>query len=283
MLLIAIGPPGPLAVFLQVLCWIILPALALVTFFTILHHYARKRKNAANAVEGDEIAHLAQQGSKGKGAYLLFDHTGLVRDYKRKLSYSHARYAALKKDFDKLEKQYRQGHSDRPVHPKINNMETTQEQMQVVQGQVPSEVLYLKDLVEEKKAEVAFLQLQLESRVRKQHEAEGEKEKMKIEWEAAIAEKEQLISYAENQLGELKQQNELLNAAVADGNDRVLSLSSQLEEEQARVVTMDQKLQANRQLLQRLYKEFTTCLEQEEASPVIAMQPAYLNSVTVEL
>jgi chromosome segregation ATPase len=283
MLLIAIGPPGPLAVFLQVLCWIILPALALVSFFTILHHYARKRKNAANALEGDEIAHLAQQGSKGKGAYLLFDHTGLVREYKRKLSYSHARYAALKKDFDKLEKQYRQGHADRPVHLKIKDMETTQEQLHVAEGQVPSKVLYLKDLVEEKKLEVAFLQSQLESRVRKQHEAEGEKEKMKIEWEAALAEKEQLISYAENQLGELKQQNELLNAAVADGNDRVLSLSNQLEEEQARVITMDQKLQANRQLLQRLYKEFTTCLEQEEASPVIPMQPAYLNSVTVEL
>ena len=82
----------------------------------------------------------------------------------------------------------------------------------------------MRDLLDEKKAEVAFLQAQLEQRVRKQHETEAEKEKLKVEL-SQLAEREQLvktkddhIGYPDIQLAELKQQNELLNAAVADGN-----------------------------------------------------------------
>jgi chromosome segregation ATPase len=291
-MLIAIGPPGPLTVFLQVLCWIILPAMLLVFLFTILHHYARKRKHAADALEGDDPAQLAIAGSGGEGAYLFFDHTGLIKDYKNKLSYSHARYTALKKDFEKLEKRYKQAsiiEMDQPVHPKIKQMETTHEQVQLTGKPVASEELFLKDLLEEKRAEVGFLQAQLEQRVRKQHETEAEKERLRIELQEQLTEKEQLIrskedhiAYTDSQLAELKQQNELLNAAVADGNDRAGSLQNQLEEEQSRVIAVEAKLQANKQLLQRLYKEFTACIEEGEEPAVVAMQPAYLNSVAAD-
>jgi DNA repair exonuclease SbcCD ATPase subunit len=283
LILIAIGPQGPLAVFLQVLSWIIIPALLLVWLLTILHHYARKRKHAANALQGDDLAQLALAGKSGDGAYLLFDHTGLIRDYKNKLSYSHARYNALKKDFEKLEKQYKQASvvKGRPFHPKTKQMETIHDQEAVTTGAVNSEELFLKDLVEEKKAEVAFLQAQLEQRVRRQHETEAEKERLRAELQAQLTEKDQLIkgkedqiAYTGTQLAALKEQNELLNAAVADGNDRTQSLQMQLEEEQSRVTAMEQKLQANKQLLQRLYKEFAACVEEDNASPaVITMQP----------
>ena len=292
-MLIAIGPPGPLAELLQVLCWIILPVLLLVFLLTILHHYVRKRKNAANALEEDELTQLAIPGNSGEGAYLFFDHTGVIRDYKKKLSYSHARYTALRKDFEKLEKRYKQeeiGPRNPPVHPKIKQMETTHEQVQPTGKPVASEELFLKDLVEEKRAEVAFLQAQLEQRVRKQHETEAEKESLRTELQTQLTEREQLlrskedhIAYADSQLAELKQQNELLNAAVADGNDRTQSLENQLEEERSRTIAIEQKLQTNKQLLQRLYKEFTACMDDDNASPaVVPMQPAYLNSVAAD-
>ena len=182
-MLIAIAPLGPVAVFLQVLCWIILPVLLLVFLLTTLHHYARKRKNADSALKRDDPARLALAGNSGDGAYLFFDHTGLIRDYKNKLSYSHARYTALQKDFEKTGKRYKQEEivqKDRPVHPKTKRMETTHDQVQLTAGLVPSEELFLKDLLDEKKAEVAFLQAQLEQRVRKQHETEAEKEKLRL-------------------------------------------------------------------------------------------------------
>ncbi|HEV7781753.1 MAG TPA: hypothetical protein VGO58_10845 [Chitinophagaceae bacterium] len=292
-MLIVIGPAGPLAVFLQVLCWIILPVLLLVFLFTILHHYARKRKNATTPLQKEDLTRLALDGNSGEGAYLFFDHTGLIRDYRNKLSYSHARYAALKKDFEKLEKRYQQAaivQKGRPVHSKTKQMETTHDQVQLTAVPVPSEELFLKDLVEEKKAEVAFLQAQLEQRVRKQHETEAEKEKLRTELQTQLTEKEQLIrakedhiAYADIQLAEFKQQNELLHAAVADGHDRTNSLQSQLEEEQSRAIAMEQRLEANKQLLQRLYREFTACMEEDRGFPaVVTMQPAYLNSTAVD-
>lgn len=279
MTLVAIGPLGPIAHFLQLLAWIIIPVLLIVLLTTILHHRIRRKRNAKTALTAEDVKLLSAGKADPDGAYLLFDHTGLVHDYRKKLCLSEARYTALKKDFEQLQTRYQHIAiaTESNVHPKTNHMETTLE-LAAPAGPIPSEELYLKDLLEEKKAEVAFLQVQLEQRVRKQHETEGEKERLRTEWEARIAEKEQLIrskdellAYAENQLTEIKQQNELLNAAVADGKDKTDSLLAQLEEEQLKANAAEQKLKANKQLLQRLYNEFSACMEAEpREAPVVS-------------
>ncbi len=282
-MLLAIGPLSPLTNFLQIICWIILPVLLLTIAVTVIHHYVRKKQNAAEALEEDELNILTSPDNKTDPAYLYFDHSGILRQYQDKLSYSHARYAALKKDFEKLDQQYRDaqlGTHNHVIQPKINQMENTNENL----GEV-SEQLYLKDLLEENKAQVAFLQAQLEQRVRKQHEAEHnllEKEKELQEKQQVIHAKEEHIAFAEGQIKELREQNELLNATVADNNEKAEIYYQQLQEEQSRVASMEKKLVANKQLLQRLYREFSSCMEEEEASVVVPLRPAYWSNAAEE-
>ena len=44
--------------------------------------------------------------TKGDGEYVLFDHSNLIREYKDRLSFNHARYTELQKDFDIMEEKY---------------------------------------------------------------------------------------------------------------------------------------------------------------------------------
>lgn len=289
-MLIATGPLAPLGDFLQIICWIVLPVWLLCSLFTVLHHYMRKRKNATQPLAVEELAQLAAPATNSEGALLYFDHSGLVREYKEKLSYSHARYSALKKDYEKLEVKYNSQRKNHSVHPKSILMEMTPDQKMIPTAPLSSEELYLKDLVEEQKAQVTFLQAQLEQRVRRQHEIEADKERMRKDLEMQLTERDELIrakseqvTIAENQLAELQQQNELLNAAAADSNERVNLLSGELEEEKARVVAAEEKLRANKQLLQRLYREFAACVDDEESSPVVVpLQTAYLSPVAAD-
>jgi chromosome segregation ATPase len=390
-MLIATGQLTLLADFLQILCWIILPLLLVTSLATVIHHRFKRKRNAAEASTGDEPFNPSKEPAAD---YLLFDHTGLIRQYKNKLSYSHARYRALEQDYENLRKKYSTidvTGVNQSSHLKNNQMENTNEQLQTAIGKMTSdfaeekkellarleeldrsyrslekeneslleqvnlqsytddekqviinrwagenkqlkeqvaEQLYLRDVVEEKKAQVDFLQTQLEQRIRKHHETERAKEQVSFALEAlqevqhqfdaekerlhaeisnkqegiealqhtisvkenelaekmqVIRQKEEHIIYAESQLTEVKQQNELLNAAVADSRELADALNRQLQDEQSKVIAAEQKLQANKQLLQRLYKEFSMCIEEDSKnSPVVAFRPAYLSSVAEE-
>jgi predicted nuclease with TOPRIM domain len=289
-MLIATGPLAPLGDFLQIICWIVLPVWLLCSLFTVLHHYARKRKNAAQPLALEELAQLTTPADSKEGALLYFDHSGLLREYRQKLSYSHARYSALKKDYEKLESKYNARRQNLSEHPKTNHMEMTPDQKMILTAPPTSEELYLKDLVEEQKVQVSFLQAQLEQRIRRQHEMEAEKERMRKDLELQLTEKEQLIHakaeqimIAENQLAELQQQNELLNAAAADSNEKVDILRSELDDGKAKLAAAEEKLSTNKQLLQRLYREFAACVDDEETSPVVVpLQTAYLSPVAAD-
>ncbi|MGZ8541360.1 MAG: hypothetical protein ACXWV6_11965 [Chitinophagaceae bacterium] len=188
---------------------------------------------------------------------------------------------------------------------------------------------YLKEIVQEKKIQIDFLQNQLEQRIRNNSQDENQRnqlltnldvsknanenalkqiEALKIELnrqqedsnklqmvlnekEELLAKRQQLlaskldhITWLESTLHESKEQNEMLNAAVADNKDLVSILQQQLTYEQTRTQAIEQKLNANKQLLQRVYKDFSALMGEENSqSPVIALRPEYKNRENEEI
>lgn len=382
--------------FLQIISFIIIPVLVIVIAITIIMHYRRKKRKA-KAEEADDNEELLSSDDPleaPNGAYLLFDHSGLIRQYRNKLSYNHARYAALRQDFEKLELKYAAALQpsntsfNQTKHAEMENtpaqwnatiqkmaeehaeekkellnrleqldrsyksLETENEslieqiEMQNASGDEKSIVVnrwkeendalkeevkdqqYLRDLVDEKKAQIDFLQNQLDQRIRNYHQAEQQRREMQIkiektdhqqlqlttELETASQEldksrelvrqleqtglekdilikenqellfsKSERLIYLENTLQEIREQNEMLNAAVADAHDRAGIMQQQLEEMQHRMLNAEQKLNTNKQVLSRLYKEFTSCMaDANEASPIVSLRPSYISKVDDE-
>jgi chromosome segregation ATPase len=117
-----------------------------------------------------------------------------------------------------------------------------------------------------------------------QRQEETEKYKTDVfEKEEQLKEKKHLlvskldhIIYLENVLQEIKQQNEILNAGIADEKDLTASLQEKLEDEQSKIKHLEQKLNNNKQMLKRLYKELSTMIDLEtDESPVIELKPVY--------
>ncbi len=333
MFLIA-GLPGEFAKIMEVIAWIVLPLLGISLLTTVLLHYGRKWKHKR---EGGDISYDIGNAlpenfcyKAGDGTLVYLDHTGLLRDLRNKVSYHHARFAALKQDYKKLE-------AGNPVffqnNTKINIMEQEEKQTaispdlildippiacneenRVLKNKI-AEQEYLKEVLVEKKAQIDFLQNQLEQRIKMTQHSEQKKEELFKEYEnlghqVSILENELAIHkeemksvkndlaaketqlreiqqassssasqviWLENSLQELKQQNELLNASAGDNNDTITSLQELLEKEQQKTVTAESKLISNKDLLSRLYKDFTAFVNEEEinSSPVIALNPDY--------
>jgi predicted nucleic acid-binding Zn-ribbon protein len=160
-------------------------------------------------------------------------------------------------------------------------------------------------VLEEKKRQIDFLQQQLEQRIRAFHDSEQQQSAMRHELakktdlfqalqnevtglqsrlnnqEEKINERElELASgydqkiYLENVVKELREQNELLNASLADSRDIAGALQEQLVYEQSRVTVAEQKLTKSRQVLNRVYKDISAAIEIEtNSSSVISLRP----------
>jgi chromosome segregation ATPase len=339
MLLIA-GMPGEFAKIMEVITWIVLPLLVFSFLTTILLHYGRKwRNNREEENIPNDIGNAIPESfcyKTGDGTLVYLDHTGLLRDLRNKVSYHHARFAALKQDYKKLEsgnpgifqnndKTYSMEQEEKQTG--INGIHLDQhpaaykEEYRVLKDKI-AEQEYLKEVLVEKKAQIDFLQNQLEQRIKMTHQSEQQKEELcnenknlgheisRLENELASSKEEitnvkkeitskeiQLqeireassssasqVIWLENSLQELKQQNELLNAAAGDNNDTITSLRELLEKEQQRAVMAEQKLLSNKELLARLYKDFTAFISEEEtsASPVIPLNAGYTKAGWVE-
>lgn len=379
------------AKFLQIISWIMLPVLLGIILVTIFLHYRRKKKTheSGQNMLDDILLSPGENDTAKTGAYVLFDHSGLIRQYRNKLSYNYAKYTALKHDFEKLERKYHalaDTGKSRLVNLKNNDMENTPEQLmnkmadeyaaekkelltrleqldrsyksleaeneslleqlgmqsategdkEIIVNRWKEENAALRaeleekaclaDMLAEKKTQVEFLQNQVDQRIKNYHLAERQREEarqeaervrrsyeqhagdmqaLKNELEAKhneanefrtllsererevrqqqelLLSKNDHITYLGNVLQELKQQNEMLNASVADGHDRAAALQQQIDDERSRLVMAEQRLASHRQLVQRLYKEFAACMEDENQSPpVVSLRPAYINKAT---
>jgi hypothetical protein len=275
---IATGSAFDFVKFIQILCWILVPVFLLVASLTIFFHYRRKRIEKAELAAGDDVyIHSSPEllgYTKGDGEYIFFDHSSLISEYKKRLSYNHARYTALHHDFEKLETKYAmlaQYTGSMITNKKSTSMENSQEQIpQHVEKEInkmttgyiaeKKELLarldqlgtsyqsleqehqsllekvsletvtdeertaiidrwreenillkdkvaeheYLKDVVEEKKMQISFLQTQLEQRIKIGAQSENQRNQL-------VADLELSGNVNENTL----QQLELLKAELA--------------------------------------------------------------------
>jgi chromosome segregation ATPase len=343
---IASGSSFELIQFIQILSWIILPALLLTVGITLFLHYRKKGKGNA-VIDPDDAENNFILASPERfnhsikdGEYVYFDHSGLIREYKKRMFYNHARYTALRKDYTKLEtkflslsnvdakslkkhkRKYMKNHNEQlsPVDQQTpagdfaierkelsdkleqsgRSCQRLEEENRFLQEQISlqtatddekdkilyrwkeeygtmkdkvAERSYLEELMEEKKAQILFLQNQLEQRIKNQNLAEQQREQaisemqqQKEMYQGFNQQTEALknqVTYLENVLRETKEQNELLNAEVADKKDLLVTLQQQLTDEQSKLQFVEQRLAANKQLLRRLHKEFTSCIEEE--------------------
>ena len=251
MLLVA-EPAVGLLKFIQILCWIILPVLLSTVLVTVLFHYRRKRREAEGDADAeDHLLHASPEQvgyTNDNGEYVLFDHSPLIQEYKDRLSYNHARYTVLQKDFAAIATKYTalaQYAQARLSTPKSKTMKNLHEQMP---GHIEAEINklvqehtmekkewlerldqlnrsyqsleqenrllleqismesatddernaiiirwkeenaslrdkvaeqeYLKDILEEKKSQINFLQEQAEQRIKQHHQAELQRQQV---------------------------------------------------------------------------------------------------------
>ena len=336
-MLIAAGALIQFAKFMQITMLIILPLLVLSVAWTIVTHYRQKKnKKIIPLYKPDPVLRLINATpelinfGEVEGDYVHFDQSALVKEYKSKLVYSHARYSALQKDHDQLQDKCNSLlailESDSVNNKKLIMENQEQELTPVVNTAaamvytVPESVnneedACLRDMLEEKKAQIGFLQLQLEQRIRNFHQAEkqlaeinaqfaacrddfettcttladlrvsiSKKEALISDLRERLAEKESLFSeregnvlWLENTLRETREQNEMLNAMLADNKDLVQSQQTVIETEQARSLQLEQKLDRNRQIMKRLFSELAMCMEPDHnESPVIELKAAFV-------
>ncbi|MEI9808812.1 MAG: hypothetical protein WDO16_13635 [Bacteroidota bacterium] len=140
MLLVA-EPAERLLKFIQVLSWIIIPVLLSAVLVTVIVHYRRKKKEKITGKDSEEDKFMQaspeQVGyTNGNGEYILFDHSRLIQEYKNRLSFNHARYTALQKDFAAMETKYT------ALACYTQNRFSTHKKrtMENVQGQTPKQV-----------------------------------------------------------------------------------------------------------------------------------------------
>ena len=399
-MLLATGPSFEFVKFIQVICWIILPVSLIAVILTIFFHYRKKRNGLKSTENLDEKLTLAspeQMGfTRGDGEYVFFDHSALIGEYKKRLSYNLARYTALCHDFNKLKSNYTDlasyatttfinikttdmgntfGQMPMALQEEISKLsaaakvekdellarlerisqsyKSLEDENQSLQDQLKiqtvtddeknnilyrwkeenallkekvAEQQYLHDVLIEKKAQIDFLQNQLEQRIKNNHQSEHQllhistelketklsyandfqvlKDELLLKQEEAdklqtilcgkeeqLEEKHQLlasksdnITSLENSLHESKEQNELLNISLADNKNQLTALQEKLFYEQQKNQAIEQNLSIHKQLLQRLYNDLSSFVNEEnEQSPVIALRPEYVTSGNEEI
>ena len=372
--------------FIQISSLIALALLALLLCIAAIFHY-RKKKKEHFLSDKDTVVRLIEgtpeklSYKEEKADYIFYDQSGLINAYKSKLIYSHARFTAMKQDYNKVNIEYDRllQETRKPLYEtKKNSMQELNGQFQYANSETlatwmsekneleeklrqlngsfkslekenallsdqiamlagtdaektaivnewkkekeqlsdkVAEQDYLKDIIVEKKNQIEFLQQQIDNRIQKFHTTELRANELNLQLEQAnkalddtkstlkateknfieqmeqakefkqsLAEKEEIITeklntitWLENALKETKQQNEMLNAIAADNNEKVIALVQTVEAEQAKVAQLQQKLVANRQVLGRLQKEITSCMEVDQpASLVVELNPVYV-------
>ena len=170
-----------------------------------------------------------------------------------------------------------------------------------------SEQEYLKDVLDEKKQQISFLQQQLEQRIRNHHLVEQQfrelgikfmeaNEKLEIkeqsgkEFLAQIHEKENEIIFLkevlhstnenvaqlEAAIRELKEQDLKFAAELKDKNELINDLQAQLTETNEAKIKLEEKLERSQTFFRGFHRKLSDILQEENPeSPVIIMKPVF--------
>jgi chromosome segregation ATPase len=370
--------------FLQILLWIAIPAFIIAMLITTLVHYRNKKRkskkeeeqliveNELRSYSGYDDFSLLPQGVYLPGS--KHEVKGIIHH----LFHSKARYMAIRKDYEILNRKYEKlhvnNHQDFETIIKNKTMETIQtdmqptlhEQMESIKQRYEiekrelyaelsqltqayenlekdnnslrdqlvayssddnkttaviqkwetekaelkkriSEQEYLRDVLEEKKLQIGFLQQQLEQRIKNHHLVEQQfrelgikfmevKEELEIkqqsekEFQSGNHEKEQEIillkekiqsqtdhaAQLEASLKTAQEQNENFALVVESNSKLIVSLHEQLAVSSEIRKELERKLEKNNALLKGFHKKLSDVFEEEIAeSPVIALKPVY--------
>ena len=173
---------------------------------------------------------------------------------------------------------------------------------------------YLKDVLDEKKQQIVFLQQQLEQRIKNHHLVEHQfrelglkfmeaSEKLEIkeqsgkEFQAAVYDKEQEIvllkevlesatanaAQLEATIKELQEQNSNISFAVKEKNDLISDLQAQLADANETKIKLEERLERSQTFFKGFHRKLSDILQEEmPESPVIGMKPVYKQENTEE-
>lgn len=250
-MLLATGPAFEFGKFIQVFCWIVLPVSLLAIILTVFFHYWKKRTgNNKNLVEEEEFLNASPEQvgyTRGDGEYVSFDHSALISEYKRRLACNHAKYAALRQDFEKLELKYADLFaisSTKNIHIKPTGMETNHEQSmreelaalsaahkterEELQTKLNQINLSFKDLEAENKS--------LQDQLKIYTASEDERSSMAKKWQeenASLKEKIAEQEYLRDVLEEKREQIVFLQNQL----EQRIKLNHQLDQQRLRAIT----------------------------------------------
>jgi chromosome segregation ATPase len=170
-----------------------------------------------------------------------------------------------------------------------------------------SEQEYLKDVLEEKKQQIVFLQQQLEQRIKNHHLIEQQfrelgikfmeaTEKLEIkqqsskEFEVAVHDKEQEINFLkevlesatangaqlEASIKELQEQNSGFSFELEEKNKLMIDLQTQIAEINDAKTKLEERLERSQTFIKGFHRKLSDILQEEiPESPVIVMKPVY--------
>jgi len=256
-MLLTTGPSFEFVRLIQILCWILLPIGAAVILLTVFFHYRNKRKRSQlNEISEEEFLKASPEllgYTNGDGEYVFFDQSSVLAEYKRKLLYYHARYTALRHDFDKLELKYNAlGNyaTSKFMDP------TVSEDIEVAYRQIPK-----------------ALQEEINS-INDQHKAE--KQEMLKDTQQALVSSVEYIESLKNDLAELKRQNSLLLTTADEYKQLAHSLQNKFSEREVVKEQLVDRLETRKQLWEQLNNDINTFIDPEDGqSPVILLRPEY--------
>lgn len=296
-MILAAEPSFDFIRFIQILTWIILPVFLSAMMLTIFLHYRRKKKARPlyDDAENEFVLAAPEQFSHNKadGEYIIFDHSGLIREYKSRMFYNHARYRALRNDYAALEARFASTSSDqstlfpnkKKIYMKNHNNDVLavndnaielkelsdkleqlnrsyqrlEEENRFLQEQISLETAgdnekdqilarwkeeniklrnkvceqdYLEEVLEEKKAQIVFLQQQLEQRIKNQHRADQQNQQSKEQMQEAQDQRQGLQAQFESLNNELQQKQEKadnLSAVILEKEERLGEMQQQLK------------------------------------------------------
>ena len=259
-MLLATGPSFEFVRLIQILCWILLPVAAAAILLTVILHYRQKRKDS-RLDSGSEEEFLKASPellgyTNGDGEYIFFDQSSVLAEYKKKLMYYHARYTALRHDFDKLELKY----DALGTYATAKFMDPTiSEDVEVAYRQIPK-----------------ALQKEIDN-ISAQHKAE-QQELLKDSQQALVS-SVAYIDSLKNDLTELRRQNTILQSTAEEYKSLAHSLQNQLSESEAVYEKLVETLETNEQLLQQSNDVINGSQNEESGqTPVIALRPEYVAS-----
>jgi chromosome segregation ATPase len=170
-----------------------------------------------------------------------------------------------------------------------------------------SEQEYLKDVLDEKKQQIVFLQQQLEQRIKNHHLVEQQfrelgikfmeaNEKLEIkeqagkEFQAAAHDKEQEIillkeilqsatanaAQLEATIKELQDQNSSFSFELGEKNKLISDLQAQLADANETKIKLEERLERSQTFIKGFHRKLSDILQEEmPESPVIVMKPVY--------